>query len=307
MTAIFILLIFVLFAALMMTRRMPAILAVPAMAVCIALAGRTPVREILDGVVANGAARLAGQYLMVIAGAMLGRVVMQTGIAESLIKRAAEFGGDRPLVVAGTLMIAVAWLFTTLTGLGAVVMVGGLALPIMMSIGVPRKLTGVLFLLAYALGFIFNIGGWGFYQGTLNIDPQSVKRFAIVLAGIDAAAIVVFLIVASRRMRRYGAWAMAVEEEAPRRADVPLIALLVPVLPLILHAQFKVPVTPAFLLGAILGVVLTRPRELVRQLSSAAVKGIEDVAPAVILMIGIGMLLNAASKSCPFRVRSTPR
>ncbi|MDX2030675.1 MAG: citrate transporter [Blastocatellia bacterium] len=296
MTAILILLIFVLFAALMMTRRMPAILAVPAMAVCIALAGRTPAREILDSVVANGAARLASQYLMVIAGAMLGRVVMQTGIAESLIKRAAEFGGDRPLVVAVTLMVAVAWLFTTLTGLGAIVMVGGLALPIMMSIGVPRKLTGVLFLLAYALGFIFNIGGWGFYQGTLNIDPQAVKRFAIVLAGIDAAAIAVFLAVASRRMKRYGAWAVAVEEEgAGKRAEVPLIALLAPILPLFLHAQFQVPVTPAFLIGAILGVLLTRPRELVRQLSSAAVKGIEDVAPAVILMIGIGMLLNATT------------
>lgn len=295
MTAILILLIFVLFAALMMTRRMPAILAVPAMAVCIAAAGRTPVREILESVVANGAAKLASQYLMVIAGAMLGRVVMQTGIAESLIKRAAEFGGDRPLVVAVTLMIAVAWLFTTLTGLGAIVMVGGLALPIMMSIGVPRKLAGVLFLLAYALGFIFNIGGWGFYQGTLNIDPQAVKRFAIVLAGIDAAAIAVFLALASRRMNRYGAWAAAAEEETARRVDAPLIAMLAPILPLLLHAQFNVPVTPAFLLGAILGVLMTRPREIVRQLSSAAVKGIEDVAPAVILMIGIGMLLNATT------------
>ncbi|MFN0087705.1 MAG: citrate transporter [Blastocatellia bacterium] len=295
MTAILILLIFILFAALMMTRRMPAILAVPAMAVCIAVAGRTPVRVILEGVVANGAARLASQYLMVIAGAMLGRVVMQTGIAESLIKRAAEFGGDRPLVVAVTLMIAVAWLFTTLTGLGAIVMVGGLALPIMMSIGVPRKLTGVLFLLAYALGFIFNIGGWGFYQGTLNIDPQSVKRFAVALAAIDAGAIAVFLVLASRRMNRYGAWAVAAGEETAKRADVPLIAMLAPVLPLVLHAQFNVPVTPAFLIGAILGVLLTRPRELARQLSSAAVKGIEDVAPAVILMIGIGMLLNATT------------
>ena len=40
---------------------------------------------------------------------------------------------------------------------------------------------------------------------------------------------------------------------------------------------------------------MTRPRELVKQLSSAAVKGLEDVAPAVILMIGIGMLLNATT------------
>jgi hypothetical protein len=36
----------------------------------------------------------------------------------------------------------------------------------MMSIGVPRKLAGILFLLAFALGFVFNIGMWGFYQGS---------------------------------------------------------------------------------------------------------------------------------------------
>ena len=143
MTASLIILVFVIFAALMISRRMPAILAVPAMAVCVAAVARTPVKEILENVITNGSARLASQYLMGFAGAMLGRVVMQTGIAESMIKRAAEFGGDRPLVVAVTLMIAIAWLFTTLTGLGAVIMVGGLALPIMISIGVLRKLTGL--------------------------------------------------------------------------------------------------------------------------------------------------------------------
>lgn len=296
MTAILIILVFVIFAGLMISRRMPAILAVPAMAVCVAAVARTPLKEILELVVTNGSIKLANQYLMVIAGAMLGRVVMQTGIAESMIKRAAEFGGDRPMAVALTMMVAVAWLFTTLTGLGAIIMVGGLALPIMMSIGVPRKLTGILFLLAFALGFVFNIGMWGFYQGTFNIDPQAIKQFAIVLAVIDAAVLAVFLAVASRRMRYYGAWAMAAEEEAPaRKHDVPLLALAIPIVPLILHAGLGVPVVAAFLIGALLGVLATRPKEMVRQLSSAAVKGLEDVAPAVILMVGIGMLLNATT------------
>jgi hypothetical protein len=265
------------------------------MAICVAAVARTPVKVILENVIADGSAKLASQYLMVFAGAMLGRVVMQTGIAESMIKRAAEFGGDRPLVVAVTLMIAIAWLFTTLTGLGAVIMVGGLALPIMMSIGVPRKLTGVLFILAFSLGLIFNIALWGFYQGTLGIDPQAVKRFAVILAGIDAAVIIVFLVIASRRMSSYGAWAVAVEEQKSEKRDVPLFALLVPIVPLILHGWLKVPVVAAFLIGAVLGVLVTRPKELVRQLSSASVKGFEDVAPAVILMIGIGMLLNATT------------
>lgn len=296
MTASLIILVFVVFAALMISRRMPAILAVPAMAVCIAAVAGTPIREILENVITNGSAKLASQYLMVFAGGMLGRVVMQTGIAESMIKRAAEFGGDRPLVVAVTLMIAIAWLFTTLTGLGAVIMVGGLALPIMMSIGVPRKLTGVLFILAFALGLIFNIALWGFYQGTLGIDPQAVKRFAVILAGIDASAIVVFLVIASRRMGSYGAWAVALEEDRKASTrDVSLFALLVPIVPLVLHGWLKVPVVAAFLIGAVLGVLVTRPKELIRQLASASVKGFEDVAPAVILMIGIGMLLNATT------------
>ena len=301
MTALLIILIFVVFAGLMLARRMPAILAVPVMAVLVAAAARTPLVQILNDVVAAGATRLADAYIMVFAGAMLGRVVMQTGIAEGIIKRAAEFGGDRPLAVAVTLMAAVALLFTALFGLGAIIMVGGLALPIMMSIGVPRKLAGVLFLLAYALGFIFNIGMWGFYQKALNLDPQAIKGFAAALALVDALAVTLFLSVASRRMSLYGAWAIAVDERAQGpeeggiKRDVPLIALIVPLAPLALHIGLKWQVVPSFLAGALLGTLVTRPRAAVRQLSSAAVRGLEDVAPAVILMVGIGMLLNATT------------
>lgn len=296
MTAFLIILIFLVFALLMLTRKLPALLAVPAMAILFAAVARVPFTQILNQVIAAGTTRLAEAYMMVFAGALLGRVVMQTGIAEGIIKRAAEFGGDRPLVVAATLMAAVALLFTALFGLGAVIMVGGLALPIMMSIGVPRKLAGVLFVLAYALGFIFNIGMWGFYQQSLKLDPQAIKGFAAALAALDVAAIIIFLALAARRMTAYGAWAVALEEEqAPTRRDVPLLALLVPLLPLALHIGLKWHVVPSFFAGALLGVLLTRPREAVKQLTSAMVKGLEDVAPAIILMIGIGMLLNATT------------
>jgi hypothetical protein len=291
MTALLIILIFLCYAALMLTRRMPAILAVPAMAVTMALAAHTPLAQILGDVIVGGARRLVDAYLMVLAGALLGRVVMQTGIAEGMIKRAAEFGGDRPLAVAVMLMLAVALLFTTLTGLGAIIMVGGLTLPIMMSLGVPRKLTGVLFLLAYGAGFVFNIAAWGLYQKTLKLEAQSIGQFAGVLFVMDAALIVIFLIYAARSMSSYGAWAVAVDE-APAKREVPLYTLVLPLLPLVLHKGFGWPVMPAFLASALLAVLLTRPRELVQQLSSAAVKGLEDVAAAVILMIGIGMLLN---------------
>jgi hypothetical protein len=162
----------------------------------------------------------------------------------------------------------------------------------MMSIGVPRKLAGVLFLLAYGFGFIFNIATWGFYEKTLNLDGQAIRTFAVALAVIDGLILIIFLFLASRRMSNYGAWA-AVMEEPRAKQDVMLIALLVPLLPLLLHIGLKWAVMPSFLIAALAGVLITRPRETVRQLSGAMVKGLEDVAPAIILMIGIGMLLNA--------------
>ena len=292
MTSILIILIFAIFAALMISRKMPAILAIPTMAICIALVARTPFNIILNDVIAGGAKLLVESYLTVLAGAMLGRVVMQTGVAEGIIKRAAEFGGDQPLAVAITLMIGIALLFTTLTGLGAIIMVGGLALPIMMSIGVPRKLAGVLFILAYGLGYVFNIAAWKFYQDTFKIDRQPIKNFALLLFVIDAIAVLIFLFIASRRINKYGAWAVALDEDN-KKSEVLLIALLLPILPLILHIGIGWQVLPAFLISAVLGVLITRPKEIVKQLTSAAVKGLEDVAPAIILMIGIGMLLTA--------------
>jgi hypothetical protein len=74
---------------------------------------------------------------------------------------------------------------------------------------------------------------------------------------------------------------------------VPPWALLTPVLPLVLYAGFHIDALVAFLIAALYGVLVTRPREIAATLSAAWIRGIEDVAPAVILMMGIGMLLVA--------------
>src|SRR6476469_5554920 len=145
MVGILILLVFAAFAVLMFTRRMPALLALPAMAIITAAIVKLPFISVLNDVVASGTTKLAPVYVAVFAGALMGRVMLQTGIAEAIIKRAAEFGGDRPIVVAFGLMIVTAVLFTTLQGLGAIITVGSLVLPILMSLGIPRRLAATLF------------------------------------------------------------------------------------------------------------------------------------------------------------------
>lgn len=288
----------------MFTRKVPALLALPAMAILIAaLAQLSPV-EILNNIIANGSVKLAAVYVAVFAGAMMGRVMIQTGIAEEIIKRAAEFGGDKPLIVAFGLMIVTAILFTTLQGLGAIITVGSLVLPIMMSLGIPRKLAGTLFLLAFATGFIFNPILFTLYRQLLGLKddqllPTQVSTFAIILLGLMILMVVIYAIISAKRSGEILLMsAVSTEDLLKRTKQVPLIALLTPFVPLVLFFGFnyfglKLDFIAAFIIGSLFAVLLVDWRGSIKTLTASAIKGIEDGAPAAILMMGIGMLLNS--------------
>ena len=289
MTGILVVAVFLVFAAAMYLRWMPAIVAVPSMAVVMAVVAGVPPAAI-GGLVVSGASSLSSVYVAVIFGALLGRVTIDTGIARAIVNLAAEYGGERPFVLALVLCAVVALLFTSLSGLGAIIMVGSIVLPIMMTTGVPRRTAATMFLMAFALGFIFNIVNWKFYTQFFGVAPQTMTRYALVLAAIDAAALVLYAVVAFRTERGYATW--AVRANRSREDGVPPWALLTPVLPIVLYYSLHVDATLAFVVSALYGVLVTRLRTAVATLTAAAIRGVEDVAPAVLLFIGIGMLLT---------------
>lgn len=306
MIALGLLLIFLVFATLMFRRKLPALLALPSMAILIAALAGLPLTDILNVIIADGSVKLASVYVAVFAGAMMGRVMMQTGIAEEIIKRAAEFGGEKPLVVSFALMLVTIVLFSTLQGLGAIITVGSLVLPIMMSLGIPRKLAGTMFLLAFGTGFIFNPILFTLYRQLLQLNesqmlPSQVSGFAFTLLGLMLVAVVAYSLLAARRSGELLLLTGQTTEEILKRdtkKKVPLIALLTPIVPLALFFGFnaagiKLDFIAAFIIGSLFAIVTTNWRNGVKVLTASAIKGIEDGAPAAILMMGIGMQLNA--------------
>ena len=293
MIGIVMLAIFALFAWLMYARVMPALLAVPCMALALAAVGGCgPVA--LGSVLVDGSVKLAPVFAAVIFGALLSRVTMSTGIAETIVSYAAEFGGDQPAVLALALTAATALLFTSLSGLGAIIMVGSIVLPIMMTVGIPRRTAATLFMLAFALGFIFNITQWQFYTSTFGVDRGQMQRYAFLLVGIDLAALIAFMVVQFRSTRGSAVWALPAEEPFARKR-VPAAALVTPILPIALYFAWGMPPAVAFVIAAVYGVLVAKPREAVSVLVAAAIRGVEDVAPAILLFMGIGMLLAATA------------
>jgi len=187
---------------LMIARKLPALLAVPLMALATAAlagvrllpaaGGSCPPAQACDlaSVVTLGAIKLAPVYATLFFGALLSRVVLSTGIAETLVTYAAEFGGDRPLVLSLLMCAVVAVLFTTVTGLGAIIMIGTIVLPVLMTVGVPRATSATLFLLAFGLGYILNIAQWKFYGTIFGVDRTAFQSYAFVIfartSGADA-------------------------------------------------------------------------------------------------------------------------
>src|SRR5580700_3885601 len=293
MSAALILFVFAVFAVLMYLRWVPALVAVPAMAMLMPIVAGVPAWK-LGGIVTGGAVQLAPVYVAVIFGALLGRVTIETGIARAIVDLAAEYGGEQPLLLSLGFCGIVAVLFTSLSGLGGIIMVGSIVLPIMMTAGVPRTIAATTFLMGFALGFIFNIANWTFYTKYFGVSPGHLLRYAILLAVLDALALVVYAVISFKREKGYATWAVSA---ASQRSDrVPSIALLTPFLPLLLYYALGVEAVPAFIAAALFGVLVTQPSKAVPRLVAAAIRGVEDVAPAVLLFMGIGMLLVATQQ-----------
>jgi hypothetical protein len=279
---------------LMYRRAIPALIAVPCMALLMSLAAGVPFAA-LGGIITGGAVKLAPFYVAVIFGALLGRVTIETGIARTIVNLAAEFGGERPFVLSLVFCAIVAVLFASLQGLGGIIMVGSIVLPIMMTAGVPRTIAATLFLMSFALGYIFNIANWTFYNTFFGVPREQLVPYAILLALIDAAVLVSYAAVSFRRARRYATWAVRAPEDSNFQS-VPAVALVTPLIPLLLFYSFHTDAAVAFLVAALFGVLFTRPALAVQRLVAAAIRGVEDVAPAVLLFMGIGMLLVATTQ-----------
>lgn len=225
---------FLVLVACMYTRVLPALLALPILAVALASIAGMPWQVIFTKVLHEGGFILGKWIIAAILGSILAQIVEKTGIAQTVVKKTAELGGDRPWVLTILLTLVIGLLFVTLTGLGSVIMVATIAIPILLSLGLRPLYVGCLFLLAMSLGGTFNLVNWEGFKTTLKMTNVQIGAFALPFAGLMLLAIIAFMLIEGKRLgkARYKA---TVDENAPTQphAFVPWYAMLTPIVPLV--------------------------------------------------------------------------
>ncbi len=347
--ALLILLLFVIAAALMFLRKLPAVLALPMMAFGIGVvqvfSGHLTWVDVSSAILADGALRLADPMVISFFGGMVSQLLQRSGVAEQIVRRGAEFAGDNPLLVALVMLSIVTLLFTTIGGLGAVIMVGAVILPILLSLGMREHVAAGVLLVGISLGGLLNANNWAVYRSVLRLEDSVVSSYAATLFGLTALVAVAFLTiellrggsVRFRTIRRslavmavvaggvgilalmvdgtawtwlaeplrwllaavlvYGVvsrvWRYWRSRSAVQETRVSAWAYATPLVPLLLILLFGIPYVAAFIAAFVYGILVTLRKGSVNMVTRSVIEGSSSVIPAVVLMLGIGMLLSA--------------
>ncbi len=352
---ILLLFVFLLMSILMFLRKIPALLALPLMSFLIPLIAGVNILDILQFVIGEGAVKLNKAYTIAIFGSMLSVFLQKTGIAESFIKKGAELSGDKPWIVGVLMLTIIVLLFTTLGGLGAIIMVATIVLPIMSSVGIgPLAIAGI-FLFGISIGGTLNAGNWALYIEILKLKPEDVREFALIMFMFTFLTAIVYLtiqlyrdghqlnfrkivlstlfliLIVSIVISIYNSLSVSSQKIFLETLNkiylmikyiiaIIIIGLVVlnlfriirknlrarqsfdqihwssyftPFIPLILILFYDFEFITAFICGLIYGVLSVYRKGIMNTFVKSAFEGGSMVMPAVVLMFGIGMLLNS--------------
>ncbi|MGW1214418.1 TRAP transporter large permease subunit [Streptomyces sp. NPDC002499] len=290
--------------AAMLTRKLPTAFALVILAVAIAFLAGAPLtgkNSVLDTVLQEGAPTLAATMIAIVLGSWLGKLLEETGIAGTIVRKIVEFGGDRPVVVALG-VLAVSALVGTVTGSAPAAMLAGLiGIPAMIAVGIPKVTAAGTVLMGIAVGIPFELPLWQFFSTALDLPVPTVRGFMVKLFPFALVAAVLYVLVESRRRGVEHTWSLKSVQDKPsstsrrkRLGDAPWYALLTPAVPLILALGFELAIIPSLLAGVLYALVTTTgPREMNKRLLRTLYGAFEVAAPPIALFIAIGILLAA--------------
>lgn len=157
------------------------------------------VNEILTNVYTDGPVGWGVVLVNVMFGAFFGRVLLDTGIVSTLIRKTVELGGDKPVVTNILLCVVSAACFTTMTGPGAVISIGVIVLPILLTLGIKKNVAVWSYVASVAAGFLLNpvifaqyVAYFANAEGGTEYTYQDNLPWAAVTCGIMMVVILVY-------------------------------------------------------------------------------------------------------------------
>ena len=258
-TGIALLAVFLVAVVLIVRGQSPIIMLLLLAIVWAAIAG-IGIQDIQKEVISGGGVKYASSVIQIVFGAWFAQVLIQTGIAESIIRSAAELAGDRPVITAMIINLVTALLFTGMFGVGAAIAIGVVAIPIMLNQGIPTRVAAPAFTMGVGAGLFINPTLFGqfkpFFPGIAYEMPwQQVWMIGLALY-VFCAWLMIYLNLRVFGVRKLASVDSAAMGQAPRKRT-PYYTYVIPIVPVVMVVIFKWDIIAALLLSIVFALLLT--------------------------------------------------
>ncbi len=259
--------------------------------------------DINNGIFEQGPELWGSTAAIIIFGSWFGRVLIDTGIARTIIRTAVELGGDKPAVTCILLSLVTSLIFTSAYGAGSVVAIGVIVFPILLSLGISKHLATASFLMSVGAGLYLN-NGWLKQVGALipefDFTTSTWKTFGFIAFGLQMLVTFAMIIVASKGEKKH-AWAAT--NTASEEKKVNALAMLTPIIPVCLSVFANVKPITAILIAVLWALIFTGNFKKYTEVGNLVQKtfhdGVVDVALVFAFLFFLQMFLRAAKVCAP--------
>lgn len=274
------------------------------MALLWSVIGLIPFNVVIQDVIAKPALNYGSTIIYIVFGSWFGRVLVDSGIAGSISAQTEKVGRKAPIFAAILVVLVTALIFSSAYGVGSVIAIGVILIPILLSIGVPKKVAIPAFTMAIGAPMYINVVLFNQIKAFFPSVSFSGNYlvFGLTAMSVQLLGVIIFILVNSKSIKNGKIETIATNSQVEFKRTHP-VTFIVPIIPVALNMFFHWDAIPALLLATIIALLLTGQMKsytgLVAFINKTVSQAINDISGLIIFLMALVMFAGAATVNVP--------
>lgn len=275
------------------------------MAILWSIIGLVPFSTVMQKVIAQPALDYGPTIIYIVFGSWFGRVLVDTGIAGSISSKTQILGKKAPVLATIVIILVTALIFSSAYGVGSVMAIGVILIPILLSIGVPKKIAIPVFTMSIGAAMYINVVLFNQIKAFFPSVNYSGKylAFGITAMIVQLIGIIIFVLLHSKSIKDDHYDVIEGAQQHDVTEHVHPITYVIPILPVVFNLLFKWDAIPALLVSTLIALLLTGRMKsytgLVEFVNKTTSRAINDISGLIMFLMSLIMFVGAATINVP--------
>lgn len=274
------------------------------MAILWSIIGLVPPEQAINTIFAKPALNYGPTIIYIVFGSWFGRVLVDSGIAGSISGQTQRVGQKQPVLAAILVCLVTMLIFVSAYGVGSVIAVGVILLPILFSLGLPQHVAVVAFTLSIGAPMYVNVV---LFNQIKTFFPQvsygtHYLKFGWIAMLVQLVAVILFLLIHAKQIRPQNSPSIEVNSNTPVLAihhRWQYLTYLIPIVPVLLNMLLAWDAVPALIISTVLAMLLTghlgRGKQALLFINQTMRRAVADIADLIFFLLALSMFTAAAT------------